>query len=68
MNERTYVSHNTNSCSNFMTPLQTQQSLDLTFDDSGAYDINSELLAFTNLDDSIIIDPSQAFSNYGMHC
>ncbi|KAI4643448.1 uncharacterized protein J4E88_010472 [Alternaria novae-zelandiae] len=53
---------------NFMTPLQTQQSLDLTFDDSGAYDINSELLAFTNLDDSIIIDPSQAFSNYGMHC
>jgi len=51
-----------------MTPLQTQQSLDLTFDDSGAYDINSELLAFTNLDDSIIIDPSQAFSNYGMHC
>lgn len=68
MNERTYVSHNTNARSNFMTPLQTQQSLDLTFDDSGAYDINSELLAFTNLDDSIIIDPSQAFSNYGMHC
>jgi len=68
MNEGTYVSHDTNDHSNFMTPLQTQQSLDLTFDDSGAYDINSELLAFTNLDDSIIIDPSQAFSNYGMHC
>jgi aldehyde dehydrogenase (NAD+) len=52
---------------NFMTPLQTQQSLDLTFDDSGAYDINSELLAFTNLDDSIVIDPSHAYSHYGMH-
>jgi hypothetical protein len=38
-----------------MTPLQTQQSLDITFDDSGAFDVNSELLAFTNLDDSIII-------------
>jgi len=52
---------------NFMTPLQTQQSLDLRFDDSGAYDINSELLAFTNLDDSIVIDPSHAYSHYGMH-
>jgi hypothetical protein len=50
-----------------MTPLQTQQSLDLTFDDSGAFDISSEILAFTNLDDSIIIDPSHAYSHYGMH-
>lgn len=49
---------------NFMTPLQTQQSLDLTFDDSGAFDINTEILAFTNLDDSIIIDPSQHYANY----
>ena len=48
----------------FMTPLQSQQSLDLTFDDSGAFDINSEILAFTNLDDSIIIDPSQHYMNY----
>ena len=47
-----------------MTPLQSQQSLDLTFDDSGAFDMNSEILAFTNLDDSIIIDPSHAFANY----
>lgn len=47
-----------------MTPLQTQQSLDLTFDDSGAFDLNTEILAFTNLDDSIIIDPSQHYMNY----
>ncbi|KAI8943693.1 hypothetical protein NX059_001676 [Plenodomus lindquistii] len=51
---------------NFMTPLQTQQSLDLTFDDSGAFDINSEILAFTNLDESIVIDPSQVYTGYGM--
>lgn len=50
-----------------MTPLQAQQSLDLTFDDSGAFDINSELLAFTNLDDSIVIDPSRAYAaHYGL--
>ncbi|KAF1844823.1 aldehyde dehydrogenase-like protein [Cucurbitaria berberidis CBS 394.84] len=52
---------------NFMTPLQVQQSLDLTFDDSGAFDMNSEILAFTNLDDSIIIDPSQVYGNYHQH-
>ncbi|KAH9883016.1 hypothetical protein J1614_000383 [Plenodomus biglobosus] len=52
---------------NFMTPLQTQQSLDLTFDDSGAFDINSEILAFTNLDESIVINPSQAYEGYGTH-
>jgi hypothetical protein len=52
---------------NFMTPLQTQQSLDITFDDAGAFDANSEILAFTNLDDSIIIDPSQAYRHYNMH-
>jgi hypothetical protein len=51
---------------NFMTPLQTQQSLDLTFDDSGAFDINAEILAFTNLDESIIIDPSHAYPQYGL--
>lgn len=50
-----------------MTPLQTQQSLDLTFDDGGAFDVNSETLAFTNLDESIVIDPSRAHINYGMH-
>jgi hypothetical protein len=50
-----------------MTPLQTQQSLDITFDDSGAFDMNSEILAFTNLDDSIIIDPSQVYGNYHLH-
>jgi hypothetical protein len=49
-----------------MTPLQTQQSLDITFDDAGAFDTNSEILAFTNLDDSIIIDPSQAYRQYNM--
>ncbi|KAF1936775.1 aldehyde dehydrogenase-like protein [Clathrospora elynae] len=52
---------------NLMTPLQTQQSLDLTFDDSGAFDINSEILAFTNLDDSIVINPSQSYAHYDMH-
>lgn len=50
-----------------MTPLQTQQSLDITFDDSAAFDINSEILAFTNLDESIIIDPSQVYGAYPLH-
>ncbi|KAF2262883.1 aldehyde dehydrogenase [Lojkania enalia] len=49
---------------NFMTPLQTQQSLDLAFDDSSSFDLNSEILQFTNLDDSIVIDPSQAYSSF----
>ena len=44
---------------NFMTPLQTQQSLDLAFDDSNYSELNSEFLQLTNLDDSIIIDASQ---------
>jgi len=50
-----------------MTPLQAQQSLNLTFDDSGAFDINSEILAFTNLDESIVIDPVHAYSHFGIH-
>jgi hypothetical protein len=40
-----------------MTPLQTQQSLDLAFDDSASYDLNSDLMQLTSLDDSIVIDP-----------
>ncbi|KAH5036335.1 hypothetical protein HBI62_036200 [Parastagonospora nodorum] len=52
--------------SNFMTPLQSQQSLDITFDDAGAFDANSEILAFTNLDDSIIIDPMQYWAQFQM--
>lgn len=52
---------------NFMTPLQTQQSLDLTFDDAGAFDMNSEILAFTNLDESIVINPSQGYEGYATH-
>ncbi|KAH8726089.1 aldehyde dehydrogenase-like protein [Phaeosphaeriaceae sp. PMI808] len=52
---------------NFVTPLQAQQSLDLNFDDSGAFDVNEELLAFTNLDETIIIDPSQMYGNYLHH-
>ncbi|KAL7777251.1 hypothetical protein CFE70_007674 [Pyrenophora teres f. teres 0-1] len=51
---------------NFMTPLQAQQSLDLTFDDSGAFDVNSEILAFTNLDESIVIDPVHAYPHFEM--
>jgi hypothetical protein len=53
---------------NFLTPLQTQQSLDLTFDDSGAFDINTEILAFTNLDDSIVIHPPhlQSFADFDL--
>lgn len=47
-----------------MTPLQTQQSLDLAFDDSASFDLNSEILQFTNLDDSIVIDPSQVYSSF----
>jgi hypothetical protein len=47
-----------------MTPLQTQQSLDITFDDADAFNDNSEILAFTNLDDSIIIDPLQVYGHY----
>ncbi|KAF2016395.1 aldehyde dehydrogenase-like protein [Aaosphaeria arxii CBS 175.79] len=50
---------------NFMTPLQTQQSLDLTFEDSGSFDLNSDMLQFTSLDDSIPIDPSQAYHGFG---
>jgi hypothetical protein len=50
-----------------MTPLQTQQSLDITFDDAGAFDTNSEVFAFRNLDDSIVIDPSQAYGHFDMH-
>ncbi|KAL5121545.1 hypothetical protein ACEQ8H_000617 [Pleosporales sp. CAS-2024a] len=52
---------------NVMTPLQTQQSLDITFDDSGALDANPGILAFTNLDESISMDPSQAWAHYQMH-
>ena len=51
---------------NFMTPLQSQQSLDITFDDAGAFDANSEILAFTNLDDSIISDPMQYWAQFQM--
>ncbi|KAF2878234.1 aldehyde dehydrogenase-like protein [Massariosphaeria phaeospora] len=51
---------------NFMTPLQTQQSLDLAFDDSSSFDLNSEILQFTNLDDSIVIDPSQVYTNFNL--
>ncbi|KAF2655699.1 aldehyde dehydrogenase-like protein [Lophiostoma macrostomum CBS 122681] len=51
---------------NFMTPLQTQQSLDLAFDDASSFDLNSEILHFTNLDDSIIIDPSQVYSGFDL--
>lgn len=49
-----------------MTPLQMQQSLDLNFDDSGAFDINTEILAFTNLNENIVIDPSRAYPQYRM--
>ena len=52
---------------NTMTPLQAQQSLDLVFDDSGAFDVNSELLAFTNLDDSIVIHPSHLYGHQYIH-
>ncbi|KAL1601505.1 hypothetical protein SLS60_006420 [Paraconiothyrium brasiliense] len=49
---------------NFMTPLQTQQSLDLAFDDSNYSDLNSEIMQLTNLDDSIVIDASQVYSSF----
>jgi hypothetical protein len=43
-----------------MTPLQTQQSLDLAFDDNSAFD----MMEFTSLDDSIVINPGQVYANY----
>jgi hypothetical protein len=43
-----------------MTPLQTQQSLDIAFDDNSPFD----MMEFTSLDDSIVIDPSQVYTNY----
>lgn len=52
--------------SNFITPLQTQQSLDLAFDDTSSFDMNSEILQFTNLDDSIIIDPYREYNDFGL--
>ncbi|CAI6329006.1 unnamed protein product [Periconia digitata] len=50
---------------NYMTPLQTQQTLDLAFDDANSYDLNSQILQFTSIDDSIVIDPSQAYQQFG---
>lgn len=47
-----------------MTPLQTQQSLDLAFDDTNYSDLNSEILQLTSLDDSIVMDANQAYSNF----
>lgn len=49
-----------------MNPLQSQQSLDLAFDDSGVFDVNSEIMAFMDLD-SIVIDPMQSYTNYALH-
>ncbi|KAF2676268.1 aldehyde dehydrogenase-like protein [Lentithecium fluviatile CBS 122367] len=45
---------------NFMTPLQTQQSLDLAFDDNSPFD----MMEFTSLDDSIVINSSQVYQNF----
>jgi aldehyde dehydrogenase (NAD+) len=47
-----------------MTPLQTQQSLDIAFDDTNYSDLNSEILQMTSLDDSIIIDAQHAYSSF----
>jgi hypothetical protein len=47
-----------------MTPLQTQQSLDLAFDDTNYSDPTSEMLQLANLDDSIVIDASQAYPSF----
>ncbi|KAF1966846.1 aldehyde dehydrogenase [Bimuria novae-zelandiae CBS 107.79] len=49
---------------NFMTPLQTQQSLDLAIDDTNYSDLNSDMLQMTNLDDSIVIDAHTVYSGY----
>lgn len=49
-----------------MNSLQTQQSLDLVFDDASSFDLNSEILQFTNLDDSIVIDPSQVYASFDL--
>ncbi|KAF2178990.1 aldehyde dehydrogenase-like protein [Zopfia rhizophila CBS 207.26] len=49
---------------NFMTPLQTEESLDLAFDDSSSFDLDSEIFHVTNLDESITINPSEAYSSF----
>ena len=49
-----------------MNPLQTQQSLDIAFDDTSSFDLNSDMLQFTHLDDSIVLDPSHGYANYNM--
>jgi hypothetical protein len=43
-----------------MTPLQTQQSLDLVFDDISHF----EMMEFTSLDESIVLDPSQVYPGF----
>ncbi|KAJ4336462.1 hypothetical protein N0V95_008602 [Ascochyta clinopodiicola] len=49
-----------------MTSLQTQQTLDLDFDDSGALDANTNILAFEYLDEpSNIFHSPQPYSDYG---
>ncbi|KAL5427693.1 hypothetical protein PMIN04_001194 [Paraphaeosphaeria minitans] len=49
---------------NLMTPLQTQQSLDLAFDDTNYSDLNSEMLQLTGLDDSIVLDANHPYSGF----
>ena len=49
-----------------MTPLQSQQSLDINFDDESSFDLDDEIMKFTNLDDSIMLDPSQAWASFDM--
>ncbi|KAF2743010.1 hypothetical protein M011DRAFT_510361 [Sporormia fimetaria CBS 119925] len=48
----------------FMTPLQSQQSLDLACDDMSAFELSSELLQFTSLDESIVLDPSGGYAGF----
>lgn len=47
-----------------MTPLQTQQSLELVFDSTSYPDLNTEMLELTNLDDSIAIDARQMYPGF----
>ncbi|KAF2006126.1 aldehyde dehydrogenase-like protein [Amniculicola lignicola CBS 123094] len=51
---------------NFMSPLQAQYGFDLSFDDSSSFDLNSEALQFTNLDESIVLDPGHVFTGFDM--
>jgi aldehyde dehydrogenase (NAD+) len=47
-----------------MTPLQSQESLDITFDDCGTFDLDTEVAKFADMHDSIALDPAQIYASF----